>query len=344
MAGMVVQNLDVFEVDLDKNNPRIASFIAQYGDNITAENVAFALDDSGASGTSFSTLRDAIKSNQGLIQPIIVNHDAAGAYTVIEGNTRLKIYQEFCEQGLEGDWHTIPAIVYENMSDEDIHRTRLQAHLVGPREWSRYAKAKYLHSLSVDACLTESQIVDSCGGIAKSNEIKRMIAAYEDMEKYYVSQLPSDDRIDPRVFSHFEEMEKRTFLQTLYAFNLSKEDFAKWVIDGKISRAQSVREIPGILQDKDARDYFLKEGGTTDDAVKLVHAKEINTDSEVLKDISNSNLARALADRLSGISHSEVKRLKADPECSEVREFQNLQAWIEEVIFGDVLGISSDEG
>ncbi len=343
MVGMIVENLDVFEIELDRNNPRIAAFIAQYGDNITAETIAFALDDSGSSGTSFTALRDAIKSNGGLIQPIIVNHDELGVYTVIEGNTRLKIYQEFCEQGIKGEWSTIPAIVYENMSEAEIHTIRLQAHLVGPREWSRYAKAKYLHSLSTEACLTESQIVASCGGIAKRSEIKKMIAAYEDMEKYYRTQLESDDQFDPRVFSHFEEMEKRNFLDTLYAFDFSKNDFAKWVIDGKIPRAQSVRDISTILRQQDARETFLTEGSTTDDAMKLVHAKEVNTDSEVLSAISNIYLARELSDRLSGISNSAVKSLRAHPDCQEVREFQTLQAWIEEVIFSDVLGINEED-
>lgn len=331
MAEMRVTNLKIDELQLDKNNPRIAAYVEQYGENLTAEAIAFALDDSGSSGTSFAALRDAIKRNGGLIQPIIVNH-ANGVYTAIEGNTRLKIYQEFNEQGVEGHWDTIPCIVYENMTDLEMHTTRLQAHMVGPREWSRYAKAKYLHALSTDAGLTESQILDSCGGIAKRNEIRKMIQAYSDMEKYYRPKLESDDEFDPRSFSHFEEMEKRTFLKTLLSFELGKDDFAEWVIAGKIPRAQSVRDIPSILQNKQARELFLSAGATTDDAMKIVHATEIGSGSEQIDSASIASLARALCNRLTSMTRIEAKDLAANPNGQTVRELRILSDWIQDIM------------
>jgi len=134
-CGSTFERAPVDQLELDMKNPRIAKWVEMYGNQISAEQMSLALgagdgqvDDNSP---TFNSLRDAIKTNGGIIHPIIVNREAGGRLVVIEGNTRALIYREFKQQKLSGDWSMIPAMVYEGLSPRDIDAIRLQAHLVG---------------------------------------------------------------------------------------------------------------------------------------------------------------------------------------------------------------------
>jgi len=89
-----VKELPIDKIELDYNNPRIAQFIEQYGAEIPSSQVALALGSGDnlekPGSTSFQSLRKSIKTNGGIINPIIVNH-VNNRYLVIEGNTRVVI-------------------------------------------------------------------------------------------------------------------------------------------------------------------------------------------------------------------------------------------------------------
>jgi len=128
-------------IEMDITNPRIAKFIEMYGGDITAEQMSLALGagetPTEANSTTFYSLRESIRTNGGIIHPIIVNKQPDGRCVVIEGNTRALIFREFKKQKVEGDWDTIPSMVYEGLSQRAIDAIRLQAHLVGPRAGTR---------------------------------------------------------------------------------------------------------------------------------------------------------------------------------------------------------------
>ena len=67
---------------------------------LNSEQIALALG-SGVqesnNQTNYSSLYNSIKTNKGIIHPIIVSHHEDGRYIVIEGNTRVQIYKEFKE-------------------------------------------------------------------------------------------------------------------------------------------------------------------------------------------------------------------------------------------------------
>ena len=110
--------VEVDKLTLDKENPRIQKIVEMYPEGITPEALGLALGsgldsaDSKETGTTFFTLKSAIRTNGGIIQPIHVNKNKDGELIVIEGNTRVHIYQELRQEGVEGDWKKIPAIVY----------------------------------------------------------------------------------------------------------------------------------------------------------------------------------------------------------------------------------------
>src|SRR5437773_2810318 len=119
-AECTFERLSVEQVELDATNPRIAKWVQMYGDEISAEQMSLALGAAGGEveddGTTFTSLRESIKTNRGVIHPIIVNRERDDRIVVIEGNTRVLIYREFLSQGIDGDWARIPAMIYEGLS------------------------------------------------------------------------------------------------------------------------------------------------------------------------------------------------------------------------------------
>ncbi len=311
---MEYMKLPIESVELDLNNPRIKQWLEIYGDEITSEGIALALSASSGSGntSTYTALKESIRVNKGIINPIIVNREVDGKYVVIEGNTRLQIYKEFAVADPEGPWHEIISIVYDQLPINQIHAIRLQTHLVGPREWDPFSKAKYLNQLSNIDKLPMEMIISFCGG--KSAEIRKLIDAYVDMMSFYfpkAAELGEDP--DPREFSKFAELQNRSIQEALAVHHYSKEDFATWVLKGNIDSAQNVRKIPAILATPAARDVFFKSN--ISEAVKYLNVK-----AKGPKDLSSASMHEIvleLTSRIRNIEYKDVKALRNDPKKDE---------------------------
>jgi len=298
------------QIELDKGNPRIAKFLEMYSGEPTAEQLFIALGAGGdeketETGPTFNKLKQSIITNGGIIQPIIVNR-SAGRNVCIDGNTRLALYRSFQEEKLEGDWKNIPAIVYNDLDEEDIDAIRLQAHLVGPRQWDPYSKAKYLSYLRNKQHFPFDRLVDFCGGSKKA--VKESIDAYADIERYYRPILESDSEFDVRRFSGFVELQKPSVKLAIAKADFTLTDFAHWIKDRKIDALAEVRWLPSILKDQKATAVFLKEGAAA--ASKVLDRPALD---KALKEASVGQLARALAEALRTIAWHDVVRLKDDP-------------------------------
>ena len=325
-----LQNIPIGKVELDLGNPRIAQWIAIYGEKPNAAQIAIALGlgekPSESNPTTFLSLKASIRTHNGIIHPIIVNKTNKNHYMVIEGNTRVAIYREFIEKDIPGDWETIPAMIHDNLTQEEIDAIRLQSHLVGPRAWDPYSKARYLNFLHNSEYLTPKQIVDYCGG--KEKEINNYVAAYEDMERYYRPLLSSDDQFDHTRFSGFVELQRPRVLTALLANSYTKEDFAKWIIEQKIYRNEDVRHLPKVLDDPKGREVFLK---TPRRAVeKALLAIEAPTPDVALKDVNLQQLAAEMAKRLNSITLPEIVRLKKEYDSDEVQSLLQLKEILDE--------------
>jgi hypothetical protein len=300
--------LKVDDVELDITNPRIALFLTMYGHDINAFQMSLALGscESSTDGnyTTFYSLRESIRSNHGIIHPIIVNAQPDGRYVVIEGNTRALIYREFKQKNVEGVWDTIPCLVYDNLLQNDIDAIRLQAHLVGPRDWDPYSKAKYLHNLRNTDHLTMDQIVDFCGG--RKREVLDYISAYEDMEEYY-RPLLTDDRFDHTRFSAFVELQHARLKQAIVNHKFTYTDFSQWVIDGLLSPLNMVRQLPRILDNPKASAVFLKSGAQ--EAMKML---DVPAAVDSFKNVTLEEIAREVSRRVLGMTYAELQRLRAN--------------------------------
>lgn len=307
---MEYKKISIDEIELDFDNPRIKQYIEMYAGNISSEGISLAL--SGGDSNSYSALKESIKVNKGLVNPIIVNRTGTGKLVVIEGNTRLQIYKEFSVADPNGPWKEIIAIVHENLSDIEIHSIRLQTHLVGPRDWDPYSKAKYLHYLSDELKLPMELIISYCGG--KGSEIRKLIDAYVDMERFYKPlMIKNGQDPDPRDFSKFSELQNRSIWESLLVHHYKKSDFAQWVIEGKVDKAQNVRKLPAILANPLAKEEFLKSNIT--EAEKYLNANEKS--SKILESLSMDDLVLELTKRFREIEYKEIKNLRTSEHYRE---------------------------
>lgn len=322
--------LSIDEVELDINNPRIQQYLEMYGDDITSDGIALALNgSSGASSTSsYQTLKESIRVNGGIINPIIVNKFPDGRLVVIEGNTRLQIYKEFALADPEGPWKEIIAIVYDDLPETEIHAIRLQTHLVGPRDWDPFSKAKYLNQLSNIDKLPMATIISFCGG--KKAEIEKLISAYTDMVTFYfpVAETAEMDP-DPREFSKFSELQNTSIKQALAAHKFDRTDFAKWVVNGNIDTAQNVRKLPAILANSVAREVFLKS--TISEAEKYINSS--GKGAKNLSEATMDELVSELIKRCRNIEFSYIKQLRDDPRFEDKKNrIIELETEIKDVI------------
>lgn len=303
--------LPIDQIELDKSNPRIANYLATHDeDDITSDLMALLL---GTTSDSCASLRQSIEANYGIIHPIVVNKRVDGTYVVIEGNTRLQIYKDFRRENKPGNWDTIRCLIYENIDAEEMHKIRLQAHLVGPREWDPYSKAKYLNYLANVEHMPMASLISFCGGSSKASEIRNMIAAFNDMEKYYRPLCDDDTQFDIKKFHGFVELQRSSVLESLTLNGYTKTDFSQWMIDDKFSILQDVRRIPEILKSKKATEVFLKSD--TASAKKILAVEELSSDK--LKDIPYELLAKELSKRMQNILLVDIHHLRSDSDYAD---------------------------
>lgn len=311
MKQAELKSLEITQVNLDKENPRIKQFLEFYKDNITAEQIALALSDSSSSdsSTTYKALRDSIKASRGIIHPIVVNHELDGSYTVIEGNTRLQIYKDFAVNEPDGSWNSIVSLVYENLSSAEKHEIRLQSHLVGPREWDPYSKAKYLWELSEIEHLPMNTIISMCGG--NKNTIEKAIEAYIYMERFYRPYVASKPNLeyDTRNFSKFLEYQNGTVKNAIKQKGFEEDQFAKWVAEDNVDKALKVRLLPHVMRNEEALTVFKKRNLT--EAEKVLNAASLANDD--LSKYPYELLAKALYEKLVDFKIQEILNLANNP-------------------------------
>lgn len=329
MKQAELKTLPITMVNLDRENPRIKQFLDIYKDGITAEMIALALSDSSSSdsSTTYKALRESIKTSGGIIHPIVVNKESNGEYTVIEGNTRLQIYKDFSQNGTPGEWSEIISLVYDGLTAEEKHKIRLQSHLVGPREWDPYSKAKYLWELSYVECLPMVSIISMCGG--RKSEIEKAIDAYVYMESFYrpyINSKPEYD-FDTRNFSKFQEYQNGVIKNALQSKGFPEDQFAKWVAEDNIDKALKVRLLPAVMHSDEALSVFKKKN--LSEAEKVINAAALA--NEDLSKYPYETLCKALIEKLMNFKITEIVSLAKEPAYSE-KKYQ-LETLLEQLQF-----------
>lgn len=315
------QELPVGEVDLDRENPRIRRFLEGYEGELTDDRIALALDvaadtgEDGSGATSPEKLRNSILANGRISQPIIVNRQPDGRLVCIEGNTRLWIYRKFLADGVPGEWSAIPALVHDGLEGFEIDAIRLQAHLVGPRPWDAYSKAKYQWELHYRHMMPIDRLVDLCGGDRR--DVQKSINAYADMETHFRPLHEPGEDYDTQRFSGFVELQNNKVKTAVLKAGFNLDHFASWLkggVNAKIPNLAGVRQLPRVLGDTKAREVFRKKNIKA--ALDALEKPEVSAD---LREATIGQLARMLTEKLEGLPFGEVLRLRADPDDDMVR-------------------------
>lgn len=304
--------IDVSNIEYDRDNPRIKKALEKYRDKIDAKRIYFALQtasDGKHTTSSFARLRDSIRARGGITQPITVVADGDNKYVCIDGNTRLAIYKDFLANESPGEWSKIRSMVVQGHTQRDIEIIRISAHLIGPREWPPYEKARYLHYLYYEEFKELSEMIDLCGGNKK--DIVRQIDAFNDMNEYYRDRV-DDSAFKIDRFSGFVEMQKPEIQQSILEAGFDKKDFADWISSGQIRRLSDVRQLPTVLRNDKAREVFISGGlGSIEKALMVAHST-----SQADGDMSLEGLANEVSNRLDNLTRVEIDALQGNDDSA----------------------------
>lgn len=289
------ESLDITTIHPDLDNPRIADWLME-NPNPNKHEVLIMLGEneptkSSESKTTWHSLKKSIENFGGLINPIIVSQSKEGVYKVIEGNTRLAIFLSLYEETKDSKWKKIPAIIYKELTFNAEHSIKLQAHLVGIRPWSPFAKGKYLFELERDGKLNTQEIIDICGG--KKKDIINYIDAYKDMLNHFIPQHEHPQDMETNVFSAFVEIQSPKRRQALQDHGFTMDDFAEWnkPPHKRMIKNEHVRSLVKILNDPVAKEKFINESS-------LEAKSYLDSKDNTFKDVPTHQLADELSKRV----------------------------------------------
>ncbi len=328
--------LEVNLVDYDHDNPRIKKALEKYGE-LNAERIAFALKSATENGSasSYNNLRDSILASRGIMAPItVVAKD--GRFTCIDGNTRLAIYKELLktDERKGVDWSKIKATVLKEYTQSDVEKIRVSAHLVGPREWPAYEKARYLHYLRNQEFMDYAEIIALCGG--RKSDIERQIDAYHDMNEFYRDKVKEDAEFQIDRFSGFVELQKSGIKEAIFAAGNTLDDFGDWIRYGNIYRLADVRRLPRVLENEDARQIFVAGGPNSieraSNQLDLEEAKRSPASKKTtLETATVHQLVDTLLRRIPDLPYSEIRALRKKEHSDSAEQIRALEGLAEQL-------------
>ena len=315
--------IEIEKIDLDKENPRIRAALenqktAAVGDDEFRLQLEHAMSRGGSGAPGWRRLRNSIRA-AGRAEQRITCVEVGDRYLCIDGNTRVAIYRDLKGSQEPGNWDRIGAdILSGEDADEverEVERVRMITHIVGPREWSPYREAKYLHKLRYEDKLDWNEIVDLCGGAGNESVLKDNIRAYELMEDYR-QQVP-EGRFKEDRFSAFAEIVKLRMEAKLEDHGKTMEDFNRWVEKGVLRVDSEVRDLRKVLNDEEAREELAREEPRgLEKAIRIVKDKETrdrnNSErAKLLREASVLELAKWLMSRLENTTLGELKEMES---------------------------------
>ncbi len=322
-----LKQIDITNLELDELNPRISFFRDnQVADSLTEDQIIFAL--TNKKPEAFRKLRDSIHNNKGIVYPIWIEPlrgQRGEKHKVIEGNTRVVIYQQLQkEEPHEDRWKTILCnILPHEINEEQKNFIRLQSHLRGTTEWDAYEKAKYLYKLWQEDGWSINRLEKQTKMTEK--QIDENIKAYRIMEEQYLP-IHTDDPNEVNKFSYFVEYVKDKKLQKLMEKS-SKDikDFCNWVADKeKIPTGQDVRRLRDIFDNEDTRNAFIDKG--FDNAMQILEFKKPHLVSSFYKDIEN------VIEGLKEINAQELDEIINEDNSEKEKMIRDLSEWSQKVV------------
>jgi len=263
-----IKDVDINEIQYYPENPRINYIISKYQkDEITQDLIQNEL-------LKLESTRERMKDleeNKGIIDEIYILKNK-----VIEGNTRLCAFRRLSQKYPdEKRWKTIKArILQDDVSEEELFFILGIFHIKGKTEWNAYEKAAYIYKMIVTLKKSPEEIGKQLR--MQSKNIEAALKAYKVMRDKFLTKNKRNNKQydDLRKFSYFDafyhqkelvEREENTpdFMNT----------FVTWVKEDRFKNAQSVRDLPKILNNKRAQKTFCvsEPENAYLDAMQILH-------------------------------------------------------------------------
>lgn len=185
-------------------------------------------------------LKESIRSNGGLIDPIIVRD---GDFVVLEGNSRLAAYRLLNRQD-PIRWSKVSVILLPNdIPEAAVFALLGQYHIIGRKDWDPYEQAGYLYRTLKESNKSQELLASELG--ITSSYIKKLIDVYQYM-------IDKDDN-HPNKWSYYEELLKNRGIKKAFEKHPELEDkIINDIKNNRIKMAIDIRKLGDIgkLNDK----------------------------------------------------------------------------------------------
>jgi len=222
-------------------------------------------------------LRDDIKENGGLIEPLYVKETTL---EVVEGNSRLAAYRMLAEENAI-QWEKVKcAILPDEVNDSAIASLLGQLHLKGKKDWRPYEQASFLHRRHYKDKISITNLAKEVP--LKKRGIEHRIAVID----YMIKQ--GDNKIER--WSHWDELLKNRKIQAAFKDHAGFEEaVVKTIKSGNIKAVEVRDKVKVLCRTKSEKpiNQFIS-GATIDDAVKT--AKSLGGDNAALHKIKRFRL------------------------------------------------------
>lgn len=286
-------------------NPRVYSVLNTSDENPSQEMIEEVM----CKADHVKQLKESIKSNGGLIDPIIVRD---GDFVVLEGNSRLAAYRILNRQD-PIKWANISVILLpEDIPEAAIFTLLGQYHIIGRKDWDPYEQAGYLYRTLKNSNKSQKLLASELGITA--SYIKKLINVYQYMIdkddnqrnkwSYYEELLKN--RGIKKAFEEIPELEDKIIADIKNNKIRMALDIRKlgdiWKINDKLSK-KTLKELAKGEEDLYSAYEIIESSGKMDNNFQLV--------SNFRKKISDENFAnKLLNDENLGDVEFELKKIE----------------------------------
>lgn len=213
------------------DNPRVYSVVRANGKQPTQEEIQQQLSDL----EHVKELREDIKRNGGLIEPLIVR---GGTFEVLEGNSRLAAYRKLAEKD-PIKWGMVKCTVLPaDVQDSLVFALLGQFHIKGKKDWAPYEQAGFLYRRYKDHHVSAKTLAEELG--LSTKKVTHLIETYEFMV--------DNDQVDTSKWSYYDEYLKSNKIKKgRKKYPAMDALIVKNVKSGKIKRAMDLRDqLPAV--------------------------------------------------------------------------------------------------
>ena len=256
------------DVKFDPENPRLKYQKALHPEKSDVELLFLDKDT--------AMLKADIKE-KGLLDPIYARADN-GSFLAVEGNRRTACFKELRAENPEDErWEFIKARILPNeTTDEQTALLMASFHIAGKVKWDAHEKAGHIYHMLEVLHIPENELINTLHMSAST--IKRAAESYRILEKIYRT-------IDDGVYSAGADGKWSFFAELLKVKELRQrhdkdfgwtEAFCRWVGEGRIPRAEDVRQLAHILNKAKAHHLFVNEPADSAFKKALLEADKAN--------------------------------------------------------------------